>query len=283
MKNAEYYNKNKWIMSSRFPGHPLKAKPLEIREDLYVHLNDTTLNASSRLNDYTIYRFNTEGDLNYTKTVYTDSFWTEGQGDYVKNGYQMMNVYHSGSMNYTTRRFSIYLGNGRFKEIVDPFHSNSLMPEPRVTIESFTEGGNIVKQEFFNDTINMNAPYQTLIIFYEGQRILRQVGIRKKDTTDRYQYYYSKELLLDSIRYIVERKYAKKEIFVNNEHGDVVKFFEITSGGDTISTRVMQYEYDKYGNWIKQIEKSVEKNNYTNAPNNNPYSLVVRNIKYSDK
>ena len=104
-----------------------------------------------------------------------------------------------------------------------------------------------------------------------------------KDTTDLSEYYYSKEKILDSIRYIVQKKHKETEIFVNDKSGNPVKYFKILAGGDTISNYLLQYQYDKYGNWVKKLETTLKKERFAFSGNDDPYSLVVREIKYSDK
>lgn len=66
-KNDEvkYYNHDKWQIPGGYNYSSLKDKPKEVKESLYVDLDDTTLNALGRFNNYDLWNFDNDGNLIY--------------------------------------------------------------------------------------------------------------------------------------------------------------------------------------------------------------------------
>ena len=280
-KNDEvkYFNNDKWKIPGSYNYTALKEKPKEVKESLYLDLSDTTINASGRLNNYDLWKFDNDGNLIYRKySSNSDSFCVITEIIYDQNGAQSKTFTNNDSLHTKEdggRVVSELLSNSKFLR-------KSYSPgKPKFSLISFEDNGGIIKNEIIEDTINLNNVVQTQLTYYKNnviQKIETLNDIHKKVQN----YFYSKDSFLDSMIINENGRLSSKEIYFNNQHGDVTKYLEIGSNNDTTIIAFLQYQYDQHGNWTKQLEKRNDRDNYNLMLENtaSKYSLIVREIKY---
>lgn len=277
--DVKYYTHDNWQIPGGYNYYSLRDKPKEVKESLYLDLSDTSLNANGRFNNYDLWKFDEEGNIIYRKEYLDDSFWIVHENTYNENGIQTR--IYSDKDTFNTRenlgkKTSELLANNKFLE-----KSFFIDSKPDYKLVSFQNNGEIEKIEEIQDTTDLNKIASTHYQYYKNN-LLQKIEMIVEGHSKIQSYYYSKENFLDSIVMSVDGKNMTKEIYYNNKYGDPIKYFEIEQGNDTTMVATLQYEYDEHGNWIKQLEKSEDRNKYTLMLGDlkPKYSLLVREIKY---
>lgn len=270
-----YYNHSKWQVDNN-EYRMLYDKPTEITEISYNEMADSIL--KSRAKEVYNYKFNFYGDLIYKKaSQQSDSFFTITTSTITKNGFQSVIVNHNKfkENDDTSITKSRMLSNGQFLQT--NFWTNTV---PFYYLKIFEDSGNIEKTIVINDTNNFKKIYWTEINYYKNDLIQKhELNEQNKNTSK--TYFYSSRNFLDSILIMNNGDLSSKEIFINNEEGDVVKYFAIKNPVDTFLVSTFKYEYDKHNNWTKKWKETMDKRQF--IPIHIFYSFYKREINYADQ
>ena len=251
----------------------LKEKPAEVKESLYVELDDTSFSASGKSNSYDLYKFDSGGNVVFLKMV-IENFSSEIITDYTEKGPQSTSKAYMtiNSAKPEIERKVVFerIGAGKFKGT----HSKNGVYEYHEMV-TFLNNGLMVR----HDRMNHDTLVWTVTKFFENGFATREEGGFAKEKFT-YRYYYSEGGFIDSV-VTIRNGLTSKKIFTRNEQGDVVKYEE-TGDGQRAAIRRMKYEYDEKGNWIKQIchEENGVSGGLFPGQRFSGYSIIVREIKY---
>ncbi len=255
----------------------LRDKPKEVKENLYINLDDTTLNAGGEQNGFEKYKFNSDGEITFWEQYKSDSSWFIGEMNYDKNGLQARYYSNKDSLKTfenVSKVISTKLAKDRYL-----MHSFFNVGPAFMLVSSMNEG-NIIKKEFIIDSLKQNEVLKTVNFYYQNELVQRVETNSDKGFKQLDKYYYSSVGHLDSIHKIIMDNLMEREIFVNNANGDPVNYSLLRgSNGDTLKHIVMQYAYDNHKNWVKRLENKI-KGDYALSGKNVHYSLVKREIIY---
>ncbi|MEI9810866.1 MAG: hypothetical protein WDO16_24985 [Bacteroidota bacterium] len=263
-----------WMTPDVYNVSLLKRNPSEVKENLYVELNDTGFQASGKLNSYDLYKFDRKGNIVFYKMFIEGASFSELSTEYTDDGPRSISkIYmdiHSTQPDHETKVVTERTGADQFKENhfkngVYDYH----------TMTTFLNNGLMVREEKMNhDTL-----IWTVTRFFENGIVAREEAASAKEKS-KGQYYYSAGRLMDSI-VTVKNDRKIKRLFTRNAQGDVI-LYEETENGKTTEIKRMKYEYDTKGNWIKQITREENKvpGGLFAGQRFPEYSIVVREIKY---
>ena len=276
-----YYTYNHWQVPGDENKIPLKGEPKQVKETLFVDLQDTSLSATGTFSSYDIWGFDAQGNINYRKNFVSDSLWSETNRTYNDSGLQSVTRYtdsKNGSHTVNGKRSLVTqrLRDGKFKEL-----ATTASGEDKIRLLSFKEGGDLQTIEYVFGT-DIKQIYSTQVIHYKNGLMQRMVQSSHSGDSSVLQYRYSKNNYIDSVLQYNSGKLFSRIVYTNNSNGDPVKSCTTLSSGDTVNTATMQYVYDKKGNWLKKLERITMHNISPNNPglNQTKYALLVREITY---
>lgn len=281
-EDSKYYTYGKWALPDELESSYLKDKPKEVRDDYYRDKNDSSLNIDGALNSYEIWKFDDDGNIVFHKlSIDSNSLMIITESSFTNDGLQAI-AYTNDSSDIKNNKVKTITKKRGDKFLVADVDSK----ETQYSIISFSDNGNIKKEEFISDTNNLNDISITRISHYKNGLIQKE-ELKTKDGNHKVEsYFYSKEIFLDSIYIYDNGKLTSKRFFYNNQFGDPIKYFELRPSNDTLTIVSMKYEYDQHNNWIRRVEKTEDKSIDTNfaviigSPKLYYYSLSVREIKY---
>lgn len=126
----------------------------------------------------------------------------------------------------------------------------------RATIHRFLSGGDeVIKEEYPDSTVRGDAT-NVGYLYYQGNRLMKATGGTKASFQEAV-YFYSHSDAPDSLRIYQGRatagKLIQRQLFFQNDHGDVLREIVITGMGDTTRLDENTYSYDAKGNWVRRI------------------------------
>lgn len=278
MEEGKYYSHAKWQkFRKEYDFGLLRGKPLEVKENFYMNLSDTTLNAGGDANGYEKFKFNAEGEMIFWQLYKKEGRWIIGEMSYDKNGMQAR--YYSDKDSLKTYQDISKVSTTKLAEDKYLMHSFFNIGPSFILISNQNEG-NIIKKEFIADSSDLKNVAKTVIYYYQNENIQKTETFAPEGFHQVENYYYSKGNRLDSIYKIVQDKITEKEFFINNLYGDPVKYGVIRfPKSDTVKYVNLEYLYDSHKNWIKRLENKIIGDYNTNGKNIH-YTLVSREITY---
>ncbi len=279
ISNAKYYYHDKWKIPGDLSSTPLKNRPKEIDEILYIDIEDTAIIPFRDIIKNEIWKFDNNGLIIYNKEFSDDNLWAETEVKYDSNGFistSRTNKLSKGNEIDRGGGMSVLQKDGRFLEQANYGHVTT-------TYRSFSQDGNIVKIEYLKSDDNPQKPERTEIYYYNNDKIQKERTFfsANNDTTID-QYYYSKKNYLDSV---ISKKSGKRTgitVLINSQFGDPLQYIMLTDSRDTVEATSIRYEYDIHNNWIKKITSKRGMIN-TQSPIDKihpDFELVKREIKY---
>lgn len=272
-----YINHAKWVVYGDLTSRPVKGNPVEVKENAFRNLSDSSLDASGKLTDYILTRFDPMGNSIYLR-LEIDTFATIEQfHTYDDNGWQYHSIAKNGT-NDTGRRYqqlSVKTGPDKFKQITIGRQENS---NGYNILRFENKGERVIRERWRNDAL-----IDKIIEMHSDGKILSLTLYDPGGMVGKKQYYYSAKGLLDSV---VDNRIGiitEREVFINNKQGDPV-FYEKNVHGKLRARETYDYRYDDKGNWIRKLvykdpvgESFLIKDVIDSFPN---LSLIVREIKY---
>lgn len=274
---GKYVNHEKWSLANPVNPASLRNKPSEVRENLYLNLTDTSFSneLSGTFNDYWLYRFDKEGNIEFIRVFMDSSFINDTYYRFDENGEQYERLSYGNGDTMRSKKTSQNIGDGKFRSEVynDSIHvytyNISFLEEAdKVVTDIINNRNNTVSQiiRWYKD----NKPVKMFMKSYEGEK--EQL------------YHYSPEGFLDSIVVRSKEGDFEKHVYVNNKFGDPVYYEEWDKAGRT-ERRWMKYVYDEKNNWIKRISRQegrmmVNFGHHDDKKKFPNHDLVVREIKY---
>jgi hypothetical protein len=133
--------------------------------------------------------------------------------------------------------------------------SDTARPEVRKNYYNtyrFDPEGNMVSRDAYQN----GDPIQVVHFYYKGNRLLR-VMYRTAEGSQEVVYFYSHSDAPDSLHIYqgssASGKLQQRQLFFQNEHGDVVREIAI-SGKDTTLLEENSYIYDAKDNWVRRVK-----------------------------
>jgi|GEM_PF-2294846 len=280
---ARYYAKGRWRVADPNSYRPLKGQPIEVGDSVFGEREEGRMDSTGKFLESEKWIFNKQGALRYRRLFFTDSFWNETIIRRNDSGERHFIVMHSGAdkKSDTAMIFKLEVqADGRFKETaIDPQGHTS-----RISFISFPSGGDVLKEEFQEDTASGAKISTTDLNVYDGDRLLQLVEQHISGDSARAEYFYSTRGFLDSIINRMNGKISRRDIFKNNESGDPIRLLTLSPMGDTVEDHTCRYEYDRQGNWSKRWERQVSSNSqygeFLFKGDHYPVTLTIRRIVY---
>ncbi len=123
-------------------------------------------------------------------------------------------------------------------------------------IHRFLPGGDEEVREDYRDSTADGDPRDVAHYYYKGNRLMR-VAARTTSGPQDVLYFYSGSDAPDSLRIYqgrsTEGKLLQRQLFFQNDHGDVLREIVII-GKDTTRLVENSYSYDAKGNWVRRVE-----------------------------
>jgi|HubBroStandDraft_5_1064220.scaffolds.fasta_scaffold83166_1 hypothetical protein len=268
---STYEDRDKWMLTYRLTRMVLHNRPKEVTQ--YIYPAADTARPEARRKYYTRYGFDPEGNITSRNDYLNDTLFMKFEYWLDRDGMQQKATsMNSGKVTYTVSK---RLSDGRYM-ITNP-HSTS---KSNATIVGYFAGGDEKIREDYSDSTAQGDPYQVAHFYYQGNRLMRVDG-RPKGSPQEALYFYSKSDAPDSLNIYqgssASGKLLQRQLFFQNDHGDVVREIVIV-GKDTTRLEINSYSYDAKGNWVRRIQVPLKFN--PNDYNGKEVMVIDREIVY---
>jgi hypothetical protein len=242
-----YEDKDKWMLPYRMTRMTLRNRPRQVTE--YIYSASDTARPEVRKNYYNTYRFDPEGNMVSRNAYQDDTLWIKFEYWVDRDGMQQRSTpMGTGKASLIVSR---RLSDGRYM-----IANQDLTSRSNAKILSFPPGGDEKIREEYSDSTAHGDPIQVVHFYYKGNRLLR-VMYRTAEGSQEVVYFYSHSDAPDSLHIYqgssASGKLQQRQLFFQNEHGDVVREIAI-SGKDTTLLEENSYIYDAKDNWVRRVK-----------------------------
>ena len=268
---STYEDRDKWMLTYRLTRMTLRNRPKEVTQ--YIYPAADTARPEVRRKYYTRYSWDSGGNITSRNDYLNDTLFMRFEYWIDQDGMQQKATsMNSGKVTYTVSR---RLGDGRYMT-TNP-HSTSTS---NATIVGFLSGGDEKIREDYRDSTAHGDPYLVAHSYYQGNRLMKVAG-RPAAGPQEALYFYSKSDAPDSLHIYqgssASGKLLQRQLFFQNDHGDVVREIVI-AGKDTTRLEESSYSYDAKGNWVRRIQIPLKFN--PNDYNGKGVMVIDREIVY---
>jgi hypothetical protein len=242
---STYQDRDKWMLTYRMTRMTLRNRPREVTEYIYAASDTTT--PGKRNVYYSRYRFDSEGNMISRNIYMNDTLWLKFEQWEDQNGVQQRTTTDGKVVTTISQRLS----DGRYM-IVGPYPGYMRFAK----IISFLSGGDEKVREDYFDSTAKGKPLKITHFFYKGDRLIRSTEQTAAGAKD-FRYFYSVSDAPDSLLTYqgsaTEVKLLERQLFFQNDHGDVLREIVI-KGRDTTRLEDNTYTYDAKGNWVRRVQ-----------------------------
>jgi hypothetical protein len=247
---GKYYDKNAWQIPAEFNYYRLKDSPRRVTE----YSCDAKTDTSARQNGqyYQVYDFNREGNITNRQLFVHKKLVVAMQTSIGADGYLIKMEDDRTGFKDTLFTGSRSVGSGWFKSFSYGGTGNT-----KTFVTRFWKDGDEGLNKVYNDSAATGNPVQRVYVYYQGQRLLKQI-VSGENALLEQRYFYSRGDSPDSVEWITGGKVAQRELFVNDPQGDPVSYLKLKDR-DTLTYQRFNYRYDDRGNWVWRLDSAREK------------------------